>query len=122
MQPSENQYKRLNWSMRLYLMKKPTTLINATKSELTVDEAISILWKVIEEAKMSLVDERSTPEDKRQWAKVLCDTVGVLNKLLMSKGEKPLEDEDLGTLLQKVPRRLQLTILKGVKKWRKTNF
>jgi len=92
------------------------------ESERTVDEAIQILWKVIEEAKMSLVDERSTSEDKRQWAKVLCDTVGVLNKLLLSKGEKPLEDEDLGTLLQKVPRRLRLTILKGVKKWRKTNF
>jgi len=92
------------------------------ESERTVDEAIQILWKVIEEAKMSLVDERSTSEDKRQWAKVLCDTVGVLNKLLSSKGEKPLEDEDLGTLLQKVPRRLRLTILKGVKKWRKTNF
>jgi len=103
-------------------MKKPTTPNNATKSERTVDEAIQILWKVIEEAKMSLVDERSTSEDKRQWAKVLCDTVGVLNKLLMSKGEKPLEDEDLGALLQKVPRRLRLTILKGVKKWRRTSF
>ena len=103
-------------------MERSTIRGNATESKRTVDEAIQILWKVIEEAKMSLVDERSTSEDKRQWAKVLCDTVGVLNKLLLSKGEKPLEDEDLGTLLQKVPRRLQLTILKGVKKWRKTNF
>ena len=103
-------------------MKKPSTLNNATKSERTVDEAIQILWKVIEEAKMGLVDERSTSEDKRQWAKVLCDTVGVLNKLLQSKGEKPLEDEDLGAVLQKVPRRFRVTILKGVKKWRKTNF
>ena len=101
---------------------KSTMRDNTAKPEHTVDEAIQILWKVIEEAKMALVDERSTSEDKRQWAKVLCDTVGVLNKLLSSKGEKPLEDEDLGTLLQKVPRRLQLTILKGVKKWRKTNF
>ena len=103
-------------------MEKSSIRGNATKSERTVDEAIQILWKVIEEAKMGLVDERSTSEDKRQWAKVLCDTVGVLNKLLLSKGEKPLEDEDLGAVLQKVPRRLRLTILKGVKKWRKTNF
>jgi hypothetical protein len=103
-------------------MKKPSTLNNATKSERTVDEAIQILWRVIEEAKMGLVDERSTSEDKRQWAKVLCDTVGVLNKLLQSKGEKPLEDEDLGAVLQKVPRRFRVTILKGVRKWRKTNF
>jgi len=90
-----------------------------TKHERTVDEAIQILWKVIEEAKMSLVDERSTSDDKRQWAKVLCDTVGVLNKLLLSKGEKPLEDEDLGALLQKVPKKFRSTILREVKKWRK---
>jgi hypothetical protein len=95
---------------------------NAEKPERTVDEAVQILWKVIEEAKMFLADERSTPEEKRRWSKVLCDTIAVLNKVLASKGEKPLEDEDLGTLLQKVPRRLQLTILKGVKKWRKKNF
>ena len=101
---------------------KSSILGDASKSERTVDEAIQILWRVIEEAKMGLVDERSTSEDKRQWAKVLCDTVGVLNKLLQSKGEKPLEDEDLGVVLQKVPRRFRVTILKGVKKWRKTNF
>jgi hypothetical protein len=95
---------------------------NATKNERTVDEAIQILWKVIEEAKVSLADEGSTSEDKRRWAKVLCDTIGVLNKLLSSKGEKPLEDEDLGAVLQKVPRRFIVTIVKGVKKWRKTNF
>jgi len=92
------------------------------KHERTVDEATQILWKVIEEAKMYLADEKSTAEEKRRWAKVLCDTIAVLNKLLSSKGEKPLEDEALGALLQKVPRRLQLTILKGVKKWRKRNF
>jgi len=92
------------------------------KHERTVDEAIQILWKVIDEAKTYLTDEKSAAEEKRHWAKVLCDTIAVLNKLLSSKGEKPLEDEDLGTLLQKVPRRLQLTILKGVKKWRKKNF
>ena len=95
---------------------------SATRHKQTVDEAIQILWKVIEEAKMYLTDERSTSEDKRRWAKVLCDTISVLNKLLTSKGEKPLEDEDLGTLLQKVPRRLRVTIIKGVKKWRKKNF
>jgi len=79
------------------------------------------LWKVIEEAKIYLADERSTSEDKRRWAKVLCDTISVLNKLLASKGEKPLTDEALGATLQKVPRRLRTSILKGVKKWRKKN-
>jgi len=96
-------------------------LKTATSHERTVDEAIQILWKVIEEAKVYLTDERSIPEDKRRWAKVLCDTISVLNKLLTSKGEKPLTDEALGATLQKVPRRLRISILKGVKKWRKKN-
>ena len=92
------------------------------KHERTVDEATQILWKVIEEAKMYLADEKSTAEEKRRWAKVLCDTIAVLNKFLSSKGEKPLEDEDLGALLQKVPKKFRSTILREVKKWRKTNF
>jgi len=101
---------------------KSTLRDNTAKPERTVDEAIQILWKVIEEAKMYLVDARSTSEDKRRWAKVLCDTISVLNKLLTSKGEKPITDEALGAVLQKAPRRLRLSILKGVKKWRKKNF
>ena len=94
----------------------------ATRHEQTVDDAIQILWTVIEEAKTYLTDEKSAAEEKRHWAKVLCDTIAVLNKLLSSKGEKPLTDEALGVTLQKVPRRLRLSILKGVKKWRKKNF
>ena len=88
----------------------------------TVDEAIQILWKVIEEAKTYLEDEITNSEEKRRWAKVLCDTMGVLNKLLASRGEKPLEDEDLGSLLFKVPRKLRRTILRRVKKWRRKSL
>jgi len=108
--------------MGLPSMKESVNRNNVTKHERTADEAIRILWSVIEEAKMYLADERSTAEEKRRWSKVLCDTIAVLNKLLSSSGEKPLEDEDLGALLQKVPRRLRLTVLKGVRKWRKRNF
>ena len=92
------------------------------RPEHTVDDAIKILWKVIDEAKMYLEDEMTNSEEKRRWAKVLCDTMGVLNKLLASKGEKPLEDEDLGSLLFKVPRRYRATVLRGVKKWRRKSL
>ena len=54
---------------------KSTMRDNITKPERTVDEAIQILWKVIEESKMYLVNEKSTSEDKRRWAKVLCDHI-----------------------------------------------
>lgn len=106
--------------------KKPMTRVITTRHkppvDRTVDEAIQILWKVIDEAKTYLEDEMTTSEEKRRWAKVLCDTMGVLNKLLASRGEKPLEDEDLGSLLLTVPKKFRATILRGVKKWRRKSL
>ena len=88
----------------------------------TVEEAIQILWKVIDEAKMYLEDPLLTPEEKRRWAKTLADTIGVLNKLRANQGEKQLEDEDLGSLLIKVPRTFRRTIMMRTHRWRKQNF
>lgn len=85
----------------------------------TVDEAVKILWKVIDEAKMYLEDPMLTPEEKRRWAKTLADTIGVLNKLLASQGETLLEDEDLGSLLTKVPRRFRRTVQGRARMWRR---
>jgi len=70
--------------------------------ERTVEEAVQILWKIIDEAKTYMQDPMLTSEEKRRWAKTLADTIGVLNKLLASQGEKQLEDEDPGTLLAKI--------------------
>lgn len=103
-------------------MRKTIMCTRPRKPEHTVDDAIKILWKVIEEAKTYLEDEMTNSEEKRRWAKVLCDTMGVLNKLLASRGEKTLEDEDLGSLLIKVPKKLRRTILIGVKKWRRKSL
>jgi hypothetical protein len=47
----------------------------------TVDDAIRIVWKIIDEAKAYIEDPRLTSEEKRCWAKTLADTIGVLNKL-----------------------------------------
>lgn len=93
-----------------------------TGDQRTVDEAVRILWMVIDEAKMYLEDPMLTPEEKRRWAKTLADTIGVLNKLLASQGEKPLEDEDLGTLLTKVPRRFQRRVKRRARMWRRRSF
>jgi len=68
---------------------------------------------------MYMEDPVLTPEEKRRWAKTLADTIGVLNKLLASQGEKQLEDEDLGSLLVRLPRRLQLTVMKRARIWRR---
>ena len=85
----------------------------------TVEEAIKIVWMVIDEAKMYLEDPKLTPEEKRRWAKTLADTIGVLNKLLASQGEKQLEDEDLGSLLTKVPKALRMAVRERARIWRR---
>lgn len=93
----------------------------ATISENNVDRAVQILWKIIEEAKTYMESPKLTPEEKRRWAKTLADTIGVLNKLLASQGEKQLEDEDLGTLLAKVPKTLRHTVIRRIHVWRRKN-
>ena len=88
----------------------------------TVEEAIQILWKVIDEAKMYMEDPLLTSEEKRRWAKTMADTIGVLNKLLASQGGRQLEDEDLGSLLTKVPRTLRRTVMMRARVWRRKRF
>ena len=87
----------------------------------TVEEATQILWGIIDEAKAYMEDPLLTSEEKRRWAKTLADTIGVLNKLLASQGENQLEDEDLGTLLSKVPRVLRVTVVRRTRVWRRSN-
>jgi hypothetical protein len=90
-------------------------------SERTIEEATQILWKIIDEAKAYMQDPVLTSEEKRRWAKTLADTIGVLNKLLASQGEKQLEDEDLGTLLAKIPKTLRRTVMRRIRIWRRKN-
>jgi hypothetical protein len=93
----------------------------ATNSENCIDKALQILWKIIEEAKAYMEDPKLASEEKRRWAKTLADTIGVLNKLLISQGEKQLEDEDLGTLLAKIPKTLRRTVMRRIHTWKKKN-
>lgn len=87
----------------------------------TIEEATQILWKIIDEAKTYMQDPMLTSEEKRRWAKTLADTIGVLNKLLASQGEKQLEDEDLGTLLAKIPTTLRRAVMRRIHVWKKKN-
>jgi len=87
----------------------------------TIEEATQILWKIIDEAKAYMQDPMLTSEEKRRWAKTLADTIGVLNKLLASQGEKQLEDEDLGTLLAKIPKTLRQTVMRRIHAWKRKN-
>ena len=103
-------------------MKKRATRRRVKKPKRTVEEQIEILWKVIDEANMLLDSEMSTSEEKRHWAKVICDTMGVLTKVQANVRDKSPEDEDLGSLLLKVPRRFKRTIIRRVRKWRRPSL
>ena len=101
-------------------MKEGKTLKNITPTKgRTVEDAVRIVWLIIDEAKAHMEDPILTSEEKRRWAKTLADTIGVLNKLLASQGEEQLEDEDLGTLLSKVPRTFRLTVMRRARVWRR---
>jgi len=95
------------------------TRVGRLRNRRTVNEAINILWQVVDEAKMYLEDPMLTSEEKRRWAKTLADTIGVLNKLLASQGGSQLEDEDLGSLLTKVPRKFRRTVQRRALMWRR---
>ena len=80
------------------------------KQERSPGEMVGVLWMVVDEAKSSMYDPLTSSEERRHWAKVLTDAVGVLNKTLANMGEKPLEDEDLASLLARIPRPMQAKI------------
>jgi hypothetical protein len=86
--------------------------------EHTVEEAVGILWMIIREAQRFMADPLLTSEEKRRWAKTLADTIGVLNKLRASQGIEQLEDEDLGSLLTRFPKKMQVDVIRRARLWR----
>jgi hypothetical protein len=88
----------------------------------TVEDAVRIVWRIIDEAKAYMENPMLTPEEKRRWAKTLADSIGVLNKLLASQGEEQMEDEDLGTLLCKVPLIFRRTVMRRTRFWRRRHL
>jgi len=85
-------------------------------------EMVGVLWMVIDEAKSSMYDPLTTSEERRNWAKVLTDTVGVLNKTLANMDEKSVEDEDLASLLARIPRSMQKRIARRALICRRMSF
>jgi len=83
-----------------------------------VEEAVEILWRVIDEAKGFLMDPKSSPADKKAWAKVPYDMIGVLNKLLaFQKSGEQIGESDLIKILEKVSgkySRMVIRLLFGV--------
>jgi hypothetical protein len=103
-------------------MKKRATRKRRKKPKRTKEEMIHLLWLAIDEAHERINDEMTTSEEKRLWTKNMCDTMGVLNKIMATGRQSTMEEEDLGSLLLKVPRRIQRTIVRRVRKWRRPSL
>lgn len=86
------------------------------QKERTLDEAITALWQVIDEAKCFLNDPHSTPNDKKVWAKVLGDIISILNKMMTSQKGEPVEENELIKILEKVPEKYARMVMKLFKK------
>lgn len=93
---------------------------NVTKLD-PLDKLIQIEWDMIEELKTLLVKSKFT-RDKVRISNSLAYHVNCLNKLLAQKGESPLEDENLGSLLTKIPKKWQFLVLRDIKRWRRKSL
>lgn len=68
-----------------------------------VKELINETWALIDKTKGRLQDTALGENDKIRWAGVLANAIGTLNKLLWKAGAGRLDEEDLATILSKVP-------------------
>lgn len=72
-------------------------------SERGINELIIETWTLIDQAKKSLSDPELSENDKIRWAGVLASAIGTLNRLLWKAGAGKVDEEDLASILSKVP-------------------
>ena len=90
--------------------------------EKSLDKLIQVEWDTINELKQMLTDSSLSTYDKVRISNSLAFHAVALNKLLQNKGEKPLEDENLGSMLAKLPKKWRLTVLRDFQKWKRKSL
>lgn len=78
-----------------------------------LDKLIAIEWDIIHGLLKLLATGRSS-KDKVRCANALAHHVNCLNKLLIQRGESPLDDENLAAMILKVFQYQLLRFFKGV--------
>lgn len=79
-----------------------------------VQDLINETWILIDQAKERLKDPELAENDKIRWAGVLANAIGTLNKLLWKAGAGRLEEEDLASILSKVPEKYAKMVRKRI--------
>ena len=90
--------------------------------ERPLEKLIQIEWDIINDLKRMLVDPSLSTHDKVRVSNSVAYHVACLNKLLERKGENPLGDEDLGSLLTKVPKKWRSMVLRDFKIWKRKSL
>jgi len=86
-----------------------------------LDKLIAIEWDIIHGLLKLLATGRSS-RDKVRCANALAHHVNCLNKLLIQRGESPLDDENLGAILTKIPKKWRSIVLRDYEQWRRKSL
>jgi len=84
----------------------------------SLNKLVAIEWDMINELRELLRKARYT-RDKIRISNSLAYHVNCLNKLLIQKGETPLNEETLGTLITRLPKKAQRRVLREFKIWKR---
>lgn len=87
-----------------------------------INELIVETWALIDQAKKRLSDPELSENDKIRWAGVLASAIGTLNRLLWKAGAGRVDEEDLASILSKVPEKYARMVKKKIKTATKPDF
>ena len=84
-----------------------------------LDALIRIEWDIIHDLRSQLAQQDLSISDRIKISNSLVYHVNALNRLLVQKGEKPADEETLGQLVAKLPKKFRDAIMRRMKKWNK---
>lgn len=87
-----------------------------------VDAAIRETWALIDKAKARLNAASVSEREKISWAGVLANTIGTLNRLLDKTEKGKIGEEDLASILSKVPEKYVKIVRRGLKAVKAPDF
>jgi len=84
-----------------------------------LDALIKIEWDIIHDLRSQLAQQDLSISDRIKVSNSLVYHVNALNRLLAKKGEKPANEETLGQIIAKLPKKFKDEIVRRIKKWNK---
>jgi len=83
-----------------------------------LDRLIAMDWDVVFDLQRASNAPNLSTEEMVKVANSLAYHANTLSKLLVQKGEKPIDQETLGSLIDKLPKKFRSKIVGRIKKWK----